>query len=217
MDVTKPTCNIKGYNFKPSFAKKIGEKPTMCSEHGKPLGVVNVVIAKCAIAGCKISPTWGKSGESATHCSKHGKQAGLEQLNKAKRCKVAECDKVVLYGEESGNPEYCRQHGEERGLVDVMGKKCKADGCTTRPTYGIAVGTSPSHCATHGKELGMVPTDSRKCAVPVQYGLALVYQAELLPTVLGMGIPWVWSTLPEGNAPMLTAQPRQDLECLVGI
>lgn len=39
---------------------------------------------------------------------------------------------------------------------------CGKDGCTTRPSYGLVIGSKPLRCARHGKEEDMVPVKNKK-------------------------------------------------------
>ena len=56
--------------------------------------------------------------------------------------------------------EYCAEHALD-GMVDVCNKKCRAEGCRKRPSYGVAGTKTVEYCAQHAPD-GMADVKSRK-------------------------------------------------------
>ena len=46
--------------------------------------------------------------------------------------------------------EYCAQHARG-GMVDVWSRKCKTEGCSKKPSFGVAATKMVEHCAQHAR------------------------------------------------------------------
>jgi hypothetical protein len=80
----------------------------------------------------------------------------------SKRC--AECKIIASYGYEWQKPTHCMTHGLKQDplMRNVVSKQCVANGCETRPTFGL-YGGSPTHCGAH-KSGDMIDVVHIKCA-----------------------------------------------------
>ena len=74
----------------------------------------------------------------------------------------AQCTTTPIFGIDRGRPTHCHKHAVD-GMLNVVSKRCTADGCETIPIYGTAKG-KPTHCATHAAE-DMLNLMSKRCAV----------------------------------------------------
>jgi len=78
---------------------------------------------------------------------------------------VSGCGRKKKYGKPGEPPTHCAGHGKPLGLVDEYSKRCAAEGCDTKATYGKKGSKTATHCAPHGEPLGLVDVLSRKCVV----------------------------------------------------
>ena len=142
-------------------------------------GMTNVWKKECEVDGCDVQANYGKLAGKPTHCVTHG--VGMTRIWTRLRCMVDGCTKNRKYGMQTSNVHRCVQgsitdlvriiathcgmHGRVLGMVDVVSKKCAAEGCTKRnPSYGHS-GEAPTHCPKHGKSLDMMDVKSKKCQV----------------------------------------------------
>jgi EsV-1-7 cysteine-rich motif len=78
-----------------------------------------------------------------------------------KFCNSDGCKKQALYNNQGNPPLYCGNH-KERSMINVVTKRCAAEGCCLRPSFNIDSSTKPLYCKSH-KTTDMISVIGYKC------------------------------------------------------
>jgi hypothetical protein len=143
-----------------------------CSEHGRPLGMVNVISKKCRGAEggcpCKKSPSFNAAGETrALYCKVH-KTPDMINVSK-KTCRHATCDKTPYFNMPDRTwGMYCGVHGKPMGMINVVSRRCRHEGdekCDRVALYKMPGQKSMMYCSRHKLD-GMVAANASIPAKP---------------------------------------------------
>lgn len=120
---------------------------------------------KCIVDDCTISANYNVKGSPAIYCSKHANDITINQNGvgnlpnqirnvRTKLCEYKfkdglDCIKIALYG--FNKKQFCLSHLEEGMYKLSKDKKCKEDGCTITPSYGMENSIS-EYCKSHATE-----------------------------------------------------------------
>ena len=156
-------CKYTGCLIRKSFGFP-GEKSTYCSEH-KLAGMINVIVKRCAEAGCEESATHNTPSESAgLYCMLHKKETMVRIYSEY--CLFTGC-KIRPSFNNPGSKKglYCDSHKLE-GMVNVKTPKCIEPSCSIYPTYNYPGNTKVLYCSSHKKEGMITIAENRKCEFP---------------------------------------------------
>ena len=148
-------CKKRAY-----YARKYGDRPEFCSEHGKKRRFINVHVKRCFEEGCNIIASYGvRNGRK--YCAKHGKERNLKPIT-SKLCLEEGCQRHPRFGPPNGKKRtHCTKHKKKGFISDY--KKCRSEGCEKQPSYGPS-GERPEYCAEHGKEKDHMNIVTKRCS-----------------------------------------------------
>jgi len=148
-------CKKRAY-----YARKYGDSPKFCSEHGKKRNFINVHIKRCFEEGCNITASYGVRNERK-YCAEHGKERNLKPIA-SKLCIEKGCQRQPTFGPFNGKKRtHCKEHKKKDFIPDY--KKCISEGCSKQPSYGKS-GERPKYCAEHGKEKDYMNIVTKRCS-----------------------------------------------------
>ncbi len=135
-----------GYAVKKTYANKKGDK--------------------CSVFGCDALIKLGFGNSTGLFCKDHFTGIPMTELGTTGvrgTCVENRCKNPAVYGTaSSGKASLCGEHSSGE-IFDINNKHliCKADGCTTRASYGL-IGGSIERCYIHRSD-GMEDLNSTKC------------------------------------------------------
>lgn len=141
IDVTRKICEEDTCIKQANFNYKGETKGIMCSDHGKKLGMVNVLQKTCE--KCDKRGHFTVEGKEGMYCRTHAGEDGTSKANKP--CAGEKCNKQPSFnmpGEEKGL--YCFDCKKD-GMIDVKNKLCCK--CNkVRPNFNYPSESRPLYC-----------------------------------------------------------------------
>lgn len=139
---------------------------TYCAEHGRPLGLVDIVNKRCEHEGCDTMPTFGvRDTKKATHCASHGVPLDLVNV-KDPTCQQDGCNVTPTFKAPGANKyTFCAKHAPE-GSESRMKPTCEIADCGKSACYAVSSGEKARFCKAHGIEKGMKDIVHSMCAAP---------------------------------------------------
>ena len=151
-----------------------------CKRH-KKAGMMHLLSRKCQDKECSKQPIFGVVNTTAPlYCREHKSAAHVDVVNR--RCQ--KCDRQGVFGDPAAHrnfanvnrrrwgrrglppaaPLYCREH-RLHGHLNLLSKKCRAEGCSKQPYFGDPVARVPLWCNKH-KPPGHEDVKNRRCCHP---------------------------------------------------